>query len=287
MRYRISISIFMLLVGHSNAYAVESENNPDPEPYNIELNHPVPTTDQEIIATINRAKCFSLDDLHIERKERGDEIHIDIRLRMLGLPSEQRCMDNPDSVIDVPLGKLEAGVNRIFYTLLLGGRTVISVANKPFTVVESGQNIPDNLNAFHEIPAQNSTQSGISMISGWACNANKVEISIDGDEKLRIPYGGSRGDTKEVCANDGLNGYGMVVAWGLLSVGEHRMQTFVDDVEIANVQFSVVKVDDDFVMGEGFGCTVPDFPNPGQQVRVGWKDALQNFTVISNPEPMQ
>jgi hypothetical protein len=77
----------------------------------------------------------------------------------------------------------------------------------------------------------------------------------------------------------------MVIAWGLLSAGEHRMQTFVDDIEIADVTFTVVKVDNGFLNREEVEFTLPDFPNPGQQVTIQWRDAIQNFTIISNPEP--
>jgi hypothetical protein len=65
------------------------------------------------------------------------------------------------------------------------------------------------------------------------------------------------------------------------------MQTFVDDIEIADVTFSVVKVDGEFLNREGVEYTLPDFPDAGQQITIQWRNALQNFTMVSSPQPIQ
>lgn len=52
---------------------------------------------------------------------------------------------------------------------------------------------------FLEIPGPNSTQTGISVISGWHCTANRIEIVIDGGAPLLAGSHTSREDTLGVC----------------------------------------------------------------------------------------
>lgn len=133
--------------------------------------------------------------------------------------------------------------------------------------------------AHHESPAQHSVQSGVGLIRGWACDAGTVAISIDGGERIPVAYGTSRRDTEGVCG-DADNGFGMVFAWGLLGSGVHRMQTYVDGVEIANVEFEVVAIGDGFVTGLEGGYRLPGFPAPDESVDVRWSEADQNFRIV-------
>lgn len=48
-------------------------------------------------------------------------------------------------------------------------------------------------------PEQTHTQSGLGLISGWACVADKVEISIDGGVPVKISGEMERLDVKHVC----------------------------------------------------------------------------------------
>ncbi len=84
-----------------------------------------------------------------------------------------------------------------------------------------------------ENPQPNSFQSGISLISGWACDAPAVGIGIDDDENLDedadgivdadvellfAGYGTSREDTLGVCG-DTDNGFGLLYNWNRLGDG--------------------------------------------------------------------
>ena len=88
-----------------------------------------------------------------------------------------------------------------------------------------------------ENPQPNSFQSGISVISGWACDAIAVVIAIDDDEnfdedadgfadadvELLFPvYGTSRGDTMGVCG-DTDNGFGVLYNWNNLGDGVYTV----------------------------------------------------------------
>ncbi len=164
-----------------------------------------------------------------------------------------------------------------------------SVAYEPgligyFSVNDLITNDPDpgtisDTPAMQETPSMGSKESGIGIIRGWACDAYKVEIAIDGGSRIPVAYGTSREDTRSVCG-DADNGYGMVFAWGLLGKGIHRLQTFVDNVEIEDIDFEVVGLD------QAFAKDLPtrsyrlfDFPNAGESVNIGWSEAHQGFRI--------
>ncbi len=140
-------------------------------------------------------------------------------------------------------------------------------------------NLGELTTSMQETPSMGSKESGIGIIRGWACDARKVEIAIDGGSRIPVAYGTSREDTRAICG-DADNGYGMVFAWGLLGKGSHRLQTFIDDVEIADVDFEVVGLD------QAFAKDLPtrsyrlyDFPISGDSVNIGWSEAHQGFRI--------
>jgi len=133
--------------------------------------------------------------------------------------------------------------------------------------------------AHHESPAQFTIQSGVGLVRGWACDADSVEIAIDGGARIPIAYGTSRTDTASVCG-DADNGYGMVIAWGLLGNGVHHLQTFVNNVEIANTEFEVVAIGSGFETGLQGDYQLDNFPAQGQSVEVRWSEADQNFLIV-------
>lgn len=134
--------------------------------------------------------------------------------------------------------------------------------------------------ARHESPAQHSVQSGVGLIRGWACDAERVQIAIDGGARIPVAYGTSRADTAGVCG-DADNGYGMVIAWGLLGTGVHRLRTYVDGTAISEVEFAVQAIGDGFVEGLQGRYTLDGFPAAGQSVEVDWSEPDQNFRVVT------
>jgi hypothetical protein len=46
-----------------------------------------------------------------------------------------------------------------------------------------------------ESPCQGSSESGVGLIRGWVCQANRVEVSIDGGRLMSTAYGTERSDT--------------------------------------------------------------------------------------------
>ena len=68
---------------------------------------------------------------------------------------------------------------------------------------------PGDVVGYLENPGAASFQSGIGLISGWTCDADEVEITLNG-EPQEAAYGTERLDTEAVCG-DTDNGFGLLV----------------------------------------------------------------------------
>lgn len=127
-----------------------------------------------------------------------------------------------------------------------------------------------------ENPPVNSTQSGISLISGWLCNANKVEVIIDNYPAVQIPYGTPRVDAQSVCAGKVNTGFGALLNWNDLGDGQHVVNVLADGQQIASIPITVVTFGVSFLRGAtrtvttGFG---------GCLTALQWRESLQNFVI--------
>ena len=72
-----------------------------------------------------------------------------------------------------------------------------------------------------ENPAPASFQSGIGLIPGWACSANRIDIEIDGRFTFQAAYGTVREDTRSECG-DTNNGFGLLVNWNMVPIRSDR-----------------------------------------------------------------
>ena len=130
-----------------------------------------------------------------------------------------------------------------------------------------------------ENPAKDSFHSGIGIISGWHCDADKIEIVIDGRPPKEAAYGTSRKDTEEVCG-DSDNGFGYLFAWGLLDEGQHRIRAFADGIEFADHLFYVGKLGDGrFVRDVDAEYVLQEFPDRFSETVITWNESVQNFSI--------
>lgn len=132
-----------------------------------------------------------------------------------------------------------------------------------------------------ETPQPNSFQSGIGLIRGWVCNAEKIEIFIDNRVKILPVYGNSRSDTIQQC-QDKNNGFEYLINWNDFSNGLHTLRAKADGVEFAHVQFTVTT----FGMGAyPIGLTgtfmLEDFPIQDKATEITWSESNQNFVISS------
>ncbi len=134
-----------------------------------------------------------------------------------------------------------------------------------------------------ENPRAASFQSGVGVISGWACHAHEIVIELDGIA-LQAGYGTTREDTRSRCG-DANNGFSLLWNWNNLGAGPHTVRALIDGVEFANTTVRVTTFGEDpFPRGWSGIFALPDFPASGETTLVQWEESLQNF-VITDGQP--
>ena len=134
-----------------------------------------------------------------------------------------------------------------------------------------------------ENPGPESFQSGIGVISGWACTADTVVIEIDG-LAYTAAYGTERADTQAACG-DTDNGFGLLFNWNLLGDGEHEVVAYVDGVELARTTVTVTTLGEEFLEDAAGTCVAEDFPSVGESIALVWQEANQNFVLAGGAAP--
>ena len=137
-----------------------------------------------------------------------------------------------------------------------------------------------------ENPRPDSFQSGITVISGWVCNAQKVQIRVDSQIFLDTVYGTGREDTRPPCG-DANNGFNVLVNWNELTEGVHTVALCVNNVCGKNISVAVTSYGSKFLRGLNGAavatCTnklSPAFPTP---TVLTWQESLQNWTIGLTP----
>ena len=164
------------------------------------------------------------------------------------------------------------------------GEVVIAVQGKN---QETGSyNLQTNLMLGRlENPGSGSKHSGISLISGWTCSANRVEVEVDG-QLMSANYNIDREDTRNVCG-DSNNGFLTLINWNLLdrSRTNHTARLLVDGEELAQTSFTVTTFGEEFMRGASGETTVTDFPSSGNSFRLVWQQNQQNFRLAPLTSP--
>ena len=142
-----------------------------------------------------------------------------------------------------------------------------------------------SLNAFGqtkgvlENPSQGSYTSGIYMFSGWACDADLIEIVINGGSGLKAAYGTSRGDTRGICG-DSDNGFGLLFNMANLGTGEHTAVAFADGLEIGRSTFNVQRLSTgEFLRGAEDLAVANNFPTASKESWLVWTESAQNYAI--------
>ena len=144
---------------------------------------------------------------------------------------------------------------------------------------EPGSNDGTAGDAVHRLenPAPGSFQSGIGVVSGWVCTAQRIDIEFDG-QRVQAAYGTVREDTRTVCG-DANNGFGLLVNWNLLSEGMHTVRALADEQEFASARIVVKTLGQEFLRGVGKNQRLLNFPHTGTDIIVAWQESLQNFVI--------
>jgi subtilisin-like proprotein convertase family protein len=129
-----------------------------------------------------------------------------------------------------------------------------------------------------ENPQPDAFASGIGLVSGWYCDAERIEIQFNDEAPKVAAYGTNRGDTSDICG-DIDNGFGLLWNFSLLGNGRHTIRAFADGTLFASAEFTVTTFGVEFLRGVSGSFRVPDFPVPGAEVILGWQEAFQNFVL--------
>jgi hypothetical protein len=129
-----------------------------------------------------------------------------------------------------------------------------------------------------ENPGAGSFQSGLSVVSGWACEATTIELIVDETIHWQAAYGTIRTDTQGVCG-DTNNGFGYLTNWNRLAPGVHTLRALADGQEFGNATFVVTTLGEEFRLGLSRETGLVNFPTGNQQTQVQWQQSLQNFVV--------
>ncbi len=144
--------------------------------------------------------------------------------------------------------------------------------------VPANPNPPSSPRALLESPTQGSSESGVGLIRGWACDAGRVEVSINGAARLQTASGTERTDTQATCG-DVNNGFGLTINWNEIGDGAHNLRAFADNVEFASVNFAITTLGGKFLTGLNSKQTLADFPSAGKTTTVSWSEPQQNFVI--------
>ena len=127
-----------------------------------------------------------------------------------------------------------------------------------------------------ENPVPGDIVSGVGLVSGWNCDAQRIEFSVDGDTRVLVPSGTSRLDTAATCGGRSSTGFGYLVGWGNFGIGTHTLVAYGDGVEFARSTFTVLDYGA-FLRGLERTVRVDHFPFYGQSVILDWHESTQSF----------
>ena len=136
------------------------------------------------------------------------------------------------------------------------------------------------------IPGNGAKLSGVSVISGWKCEAEGDLTIVFNDDGKHIPllYGTERTDVRangQCLDNDHDNvGFVAIQNWGNLGDGEHTAIAYDDGVEFARSTFTVTTPGTDFLTEASKQVTVEDFPNTGDTTVLEWNQGTQHFEIV-------
>jgi HYDIN/CFA65/VesB family protein len=138
-----------------------------------------------------------------------------------------------------------------------------------------------------EDPQPGSFQSGVGLVRGWACDATRIDIELDGQIFLPAVYGELRGDTGTACGDTDI-GFSLQMNWNDVGDGTHTVRALADGAELGQATFTVVTLGlGSFPRGLAGDFVLNDFPQPLFQTEIRWQESQQNFVVSGARFPGQ
>ena len=135
-------------------------------------------------------------------------------------------------------------------------------------------------------PAPDSPQSGIGLVSGWACDAAEViiEFAFADGRVMTFPaaVGTQRTDTIPNCGHAD-TGFGLTWNWNSMGDGTHTVRAYVDGVLLDERTVTVTTLGlGDFPRGLSGDFVLNNFPKPGINTPIEWSQTRQNFVIAGS-----
>lgn len=129
-----------------------------------------------------------------------------------------------------------------------------------------------------ENPQPGGRESGIGIVSGWHCDAGRIEIEFDGTTTYLAAYGTARADTQSTCGKSN-TGFSLLINWNTLGAGPHVVRALADGVEFGRASATVVPLGSEFWRGLSGTMRLDNFPQAGHGVIAAWQESKQNFVI--------
>jgi hypothetical protein len=127
-------------------------------------------------------------------------------------------------------------------------------------------------------PANGSTVSGVSVISGYHCTSKNITVEIDG-VSIGKAGAGTTLNTISVCGHAEA-GYSLLYNFNNLANGSHTVKAYADGVLLGTNTVTTTKSGGTaWLSGASKATTVSDFPQAGQTTSLQWVQSYQNFLV--------
>jgi hypothetical protein len=131
-----------------------------------------------------------------------------------------------------------------------------------------------------ENPQPDGRESGIGIVSGWYCNAGRIDIEFDGGTLNSAAYGTARADPVRAGKCGDINsGFSLLINWNTLGAGQHVVRALADGVEFGRVSATVVPIGAEFWPGKNGTMRLDNFPQAGKGVIAEWQESKQNFVI--------
>ncbi len=131
-----------------------------------------------------------------------------------------------------------------------------------------------------ENPQPGSYQSGIGLVSGWACSG--ALTATVGAINVPVAYGTPRQDVTGVCGSGNVNtGFGVLFNYNSLGAGVHTARIFRSGIQLASATFTVTVPAGEFMTGVSREVSVTNFPTFGRNATLIWQQSQQNFAIKS------
>ncbi|MFZ5484953.1 MAG: hypothetical protein ACOZB0_12050 [Pseudomonadota bacterium] len=133
-------------------------------------------------------------------------------------------------------------------------------------------------------PVDGSLVSGVSVISGYHCTSNNIEVLIDGASIGKAGAGTTLPSTAAICGHD-KTGYSLLYNWNNLAPGNHTVSVYADGTLLGSHHITTLRSGGTaWLSGANRSFDLPNFPSAGKTAKVEWVQSVQNFMVTQITE---